>query len=189
MTESLPTSAEQMQDILDIEGIITSPWADYLRSALWGLLAVVLLSCLAALVYYLFKWWQARRDERNLSPAQKAKRALLVLAAAGHLPSAHFAEFYFYLTEIFKTYLETAFRPGTLEKTDADLKAEAEVIAAIAGMPAPALREFLSRAELAKFAKQKFLVAEGEADLSWVRTFVEASNRQAESLTSQKEKK
>ncbi len=83
MTESLPTSAEQMQDILDIEGVITSPWADYLRAALWGLLAVVLLFCLAALVYYLFKWWQARRDERNLLPAQKAKRALLVLAAEG----------------------------------------------------------------------------------------------------------
>ncbi len=184
--EPLPTSAEQMQDILDIEGVITSPWAGYLRTALWVLLAVVLLSCLLALVYYLYKCWRARRDELNLSPAQRAKRALSVLASAGHLQSAHFAEFYFYLTEIFKTYLEGALKREALEKTEADLKAEAESLAGLANMPPAKLREFLSRAELAKFAQQKTLVADGETDLSWVRDFVETTSQKAEPLTSQK---
>ncbi|MBF0106184.1 MAG: hypothetical protein HQM16_12755 [Deltaproteobacteria bacterium] len=73
MKIALPTSVDEMQDILDIEGIFFSRAPDVIRGVLMALLALVAVVCVLFLVKKLARMIGR---QRHLTPAERAIRGL-----------------------------------------------------------------------------------------------------------------
>lgn len=116
MEEPHLPSLEQMTDILDIEGIILLPWKTI---ALYTLPLLILLG-LGLVVWAFLKFLRRRKLSgagRHLSPAEQALWELARLEQQQLVQKGEFKKYYFFLSEIFRRYLEERFQYPAIDKT------------------------------------------------------------------------
>ncbi|MBI2340525.1 MAG: hypothetical protein HYU99_09225 [Deltaproteobacteria bacterium] len=147
-------TVDQMKDILDIEGIFQFPWAKWL--AVLAVLGVALV-LLALLIFALKRWARAARRsaDQNLPPHEKVFLELNRLDKQGFLEKGDFRKYYFFISEIFRRYLEERFGYPALEKTTneltPDLKRTIGLTESLSDLAGGLLRE----ADLVKFARHQ----------------------------------
>jgi len=145
---SLPNSAAEMNDILDIEGIVMPQT----QIALYVIAGVVLLALLIWLSVRLVKWWNARRKlgEEVLKPLVKALRELDRLKQQKFLERGEFRKYYFFASEILRRFIEEEHGYRALEKTTQEIVHDWES----RSMPFDTQRilNFLNESDQVKFA-------------------------------------
>lgn len=163
----------QDADIADIKEPIKA------RPALWPFL---LAAALAALGWYAWRRWKARRLGPNgapiptkpaLPPEVVAERAIGELRASG-LWEKNQAAYYLRLTDIVRAYLEARYAKPVTAMTSVEIerlvKARAQDLQ-IGG----SVRELLTRADLVKFAKVKPAADEGSRDADLAVSLIRAT--------------
>lgn len=170
MNNPLPTSANEMTDILDLQGIITLKWLHTLKIVSLILLSLLVLALLAWLFYKLYKKYFYAQD---LSPDQKALSDLSELKKKKWIEASHWRAFYFSLDEIFRTYLQTQFGLEILDKTFEELHHDWDRLKPLFLLAEQArLDPFLLRAQLIKFAGSSTTPDDAGEDFAFVERFV-----------------
>jgi len=142
----LPT-LEEMTDILDIEDIISFAW-DKLFSAAALILFIVTLLVFA---FFILRWWLKKRAHENrdelLPPHKKVFLELERLDKQKLIERGDFRKYYFFLSEIFRRYIDERFGYPALDKTTYEIL--------------PALKEFVGHSDrLGKIAESFFYNAD-----------------------------
>lgn len=172
MNPGLPQSADDMTDILDIEGVLPDPWAALIRAFLFAavFLAFGLLAFL--LVKKIIKSVSAG-IKKPLSPEEKALQALKRLMQKNYVDQKQWRAFYFSLDEIFRHYLFEKFGLDVLDKTFEELKNDTACLPETFSDGATRqVWEFWERAQMAKFARQELTVEQAQADYAFVEGLV-----------------
>jgi hypothetical protein len=172
MTETLPQSADQMTDILDIEPIFSATSAHTLRMIL-----LALVFCLLLWVLYLFFTWLKTRLKklRAKSPYETAVSSLKALQTEANKNTP---AFYFVLTETLKRYLTFEHNLDVLDRTTPEilpLKTRFQTV--ITEYEWEKFKTLLTRSDEIKFAKAPVTPHEAEEDLKFSEELVESSQR------------
>lgn len=148
--EQLPT-LDEMTDVLDIEEIISFPWDEFFLIA--GLILLVLI--LVIVGYTLIRWWWRRRAHENrdelLPPHKKVFLELERLEKQKFVEREDFRKYFYFLSEIFRRYIEERFGYPALEKTTNEILPD---LISQLGLPdnlEKIAENFLSNADLVKF--------------------------------------
>lgn len=179
MNKNLPQSVEEMQDIIDIAGLVRSSLPDLIHTILIVFLVLIVLVGLIFLVLKIIK----KRKEAGifLSPGQKALQALEKLKKSGCISRKDWSHFYFSLDEILRHYLHEAFHLDVLDKTFEELKASAQQMVQIHdGRFEKIILEFWQRAQFIKFAKQDSNEKLAIQDLAAISQFVKTTGQSHE---------
>ncbi|MCP5468805.1 MAG: hypothetical protein H7A32_06010 [Deltaproteobacteria bacterium] len=123
--DALP-SVDQMQDILDIKGV--GFWD---LSWLFWLVAIGLSIVLILLVVFLIYFFFIKKKSPQaivLTPLQRAYLSLEELEKSQQASKLSVRDFYFRLSEIFRTFLEEELHIMAVEATDEELKRNLNVI-------------------------------------------------------------
>lgn len=179
MSDSLPQSVEEMQDILDIEEIVRSSWPDLIYKTL---MVLFILAVIAGLIFLIRKIVKKKKAaEIFLSPDQKALQALEKLKKSEYISNKSWNQFYFSLDEILRRYLHEAFHLDVLDKTFEELKSFVPQIAQIhGGSFEKIISEFWQRAQFIKFAKQDSDENLAAKDLAAIFQFVKVTGQKHE---------
>jgi hypothetical protein len=187
--QSFP-SPDQMQDILDIEGLIRFPWDKLFH---WILL-VLLLALIAGLAIIFYKWWKKRRSissaDDHLLPHEKVFLEIDRLRKQKLLERGEHRKYYFFLSEILRRYIWESFHYPAPDKTTPEILPDLTSI-----FHDPDLQQlasgFLKRADLVKFANFTPSLEEGVKDtedlLSLVRISVERLKEASKKADNEKE--
>lgn len=171
MNETLPASADQMQDILDIESVLASPWVGMLRSLLWTLV-------IAASVFLLWRVYKfvKRRffgKAKLISPRDQALASLDHLKASRHFTERNWPAVYFALSEAFKRYATDGCGWDILEHTTEEIMASHPDLESIGGQSVfDEAKLFLQRGDMSKFAKVATTPEQVVRDFAFVKNFV-----------------
>ena len=132
MTPDLVDS-QPMRDILDIEGILLSPWPQIISFILWGLLALAFLIGLYFLVCKIWRRLKSHNKDDLLAPYKRALLELDRLEKQNFIGREDWQRYYFFLDEIFRVYLQEQFRLDVLDKTPDELKNNKNLFTNLAG--------------------------------------------------------
>jgi hypothetical protein len=171
MTDALSQSSGDMKDILDIEPVLLSLTAHWIRI---GLAALGILAVLA-LAYASYRYVKKRRAMRitELSPYGRALKDLEALRKSRHYAEREWAPFYFLLTEAFKRFVSGHCGMDVSDKTTEEvirMKVEFARIADEADWER--VKSFLSRGDQVKFAKAEATPVQAAEDFDFVENFV-----------------
>lgn len=171
MNETLPKSAEEMSDILDIESLPPSLWAlafDALKIA--GLVALILVALY--LLYRLFHYLRKRRHP-ELAPYDRVLADLKRIEGRLNEASTAWPDYYFELTHALKRYLQNEPALDALDKTTEEIRREQASYRRVLGdREWQRLLEFLSKSDGIKFAQGAVTAEEAGRDLAWIRALV-----------------
>ena len=161
----LTRNAEDVTDILDIEGPLNQPKDYTLYMIIGG--AVLLL----ALIIYLVtsrkvKYVYIPPDKEALINLQKLEEKSL-------LESGLYQQHYFELTNIFKTYVSKRFNVDAMESTSQELLNKVHSISEVKGKLDEDLNEFCQLTDLAKYAKRAMDDESNARMNDYVKSFVE----------------
>jgi hypothetical protein len=150
--EVIATVAEDRAELHDIRPPEVVPVPNYLLA--WILLGA---AAAAALAFLAWRWWQRPRPAKSISappqPLEVRARAALAALAGESLPAlGRNKEYYSRLSEIVRGYLGERYGVEALECTSSELLSALRALPA-PGLPRDALAEFLSEADLVKFAR------------------------------------
>lgn len=180
MNETLPTSADQMQDILDIESVLASPWIGILKALLWTLV-------IAASVFLLWRVYKFVKRRffstiKILSPREQALTALDHLKASRHFAERNWPAVYFALSEAFKRYATDGCGWDILEHTTEEILASHPDLESIGGQRVfDEAKLFLQRGDMSKFAKVAAIPEQVVRDFAFVKNFVTTASEKRKS--------
>lgn len=179
MNQNLPQSVEEMQDIIDIAGIVRSSVPHLIYTIL---IVFLILAALTGLFFLIRKIIRNKKSaEIFLLPDQKALKALDQLRKSDYISNKLWNQFYFSLDEILRRYLHEAFHLDVLDKTFEELKDFTKQIAQIHdGKFEKMILEFWHRAQFIKFAKQDSNENLAFQDLAAISQFVKTAGQQHE---------
>lgn len=158
-------------DIRDIRGPVGVPRS---RGPLWMIAAAAVL-LLALIVYSLMRWSRGERlaaAEARRPAHEVALESLGKLRRAGLLEQGQQPEFYVRLSGIVREYVEGRFRLRAPEMTTEEFLQEAQSNRDLPAQYRGRLNEFLSEADLVKFARHVPTVDQGEKAYDAAREFV-----------------
>ena len=146
-------NVEAMQDILDIEGIVHFPWAK-----IWALLAFFGGALILLALLVLILRWRAKRKGRGdpdelLPPHKRAFLELDRLDRKGLLEKGEFRKYVFFLSEIFRRYLEERYAYPALEKTTNEMAPDFTRKMGFSKPLSELAEGFFRRTDLIKFAR------------------------------------
>lgn len=171
MNETLPTSADQMQDILDIESVLASPWAGILRALLWALVITVSVFLLWRVCKFVKRRFFGKT--KMISPRDQALAALDHLKASRHFAERNWPAVYFALSETFKRYATDGCGWNILEHTTEEILASHPDLESIGGQRIfDEAKLFLQRGDMSKFAKVPAMPEQVVRDFAFVKNFV-----------------
>lgn len=143
----------QMTDILDIADIVWSPWRDFFLFL--GILFILfLVLMLLWIVWRLYQKYKLK-TEKLLSPDQKVRVALDKLKKKKLLESGEFKKYYYFISEIFRGYLEGRYHYPALEKTTQELSQDLKIQSNLDEVLYMEVISFLQELDLVKFASHK----------------------------------
>lgn len=176
MNKALPQSVEEMQDIVDIEGLVHSSLPDFIYKIL---IVFLVLAVFAGLFFLIRKIIRNKKEKKIfLTPDQKALQALEKLRKSDCIPNKSWNQFYFLLDEILRHYLHDAFHLDVLDKTFEELKASAQQLIQIQDSKfEKMILEFWQRAQFIKFAKQDSNENLAIQDLAAILQFVKTAGQ------------
>lgn len=173
MTPDVPVDSQPMRDILDIEGIILSPWPQIISFILWGLLALVLLVGLYFLVRKMGHYFKSHNKDDLLAPYKRALLELDRLEKQNFIGREDWQRYYFFLDEIFRVYLQEQFHLDVLDKTPDELKNNKGLFVNLAGQSElQKVTSFWERGQIYKFARLPASVAEANQDLTFIKSLI-----------------
>lgn len=145
------------------------------------LLPVVGLGVLIALIVPLLKRVRRRLQERTLSPEVRAQLELERLLAEGLVAQGLFKRFYYGLTGVVRRYFERGYGLRATRQTSQEFLAQLKAEPRIHPEERDALAEFLSLADMIKFAGIQVTALEAEAATRSVQQLLAqaAAHRQA----------
>src|SRR3989338_2520369 len=158
-----------MTDILDIEGIIRFPWKEIFFWVFF-LLGTLLLSYLTYRVYQIIKNRKKINPEDLLSPAERFFLETGRLQQQQFLKNGEFKKYIFFLSEIFRRYLEERFGYPALDKTTAEFLND---IRSQTGLPSEinvlneSLFQLIDQIKFADFSTDSKTVGELTVNLSY----------------------
>lgn len=161
-----------MQDILDIEDIVTSPWPHRLTIVFWILVSILGL----VLLWKLWRWIQKKiklKREKKLLPHELAFARLADLQKKKFLEKKQFYFFYDILSQIFRGYLENQFRFLAIESTSQEIFFHLQKQPLFDFPQKNFIEDFLKRADSVKFAKDIPSIEKAEDDLKKVSEFIQ----------------
>lgn len=168
---NLPSSADQMTDIIEIAGVLPSPflfWSKVVIATLIVLLALLLL-------YWIFKKIiQSIRNRRlSLSADERALSYLTELKKKDFLGQGRIHFYYFRLDEILREFIDAQFGLTTRDQTFEELSEnERKISGVLTANQFKKFQEFWQRAQFAKFAKADSDREQCLADFNMVQRFV-----------------
>ncbi len=176
----------QVIDVFDVKPPINPKltlrelWLRY-RYWLLGLLLAALLAYLLYKLYRKYQQWKQQKDipqELQLPPHVLALKRLKELEEKRLYQKGDFKNFYFYLSEIVRQYLERRFYIRALEATTSELKLLLQASPEITQEWRQRLSDLFDTADLAKFADYKPLPDVAARHLKLAYDFVEATKPQ-----------
>lgn len=171
MTDALTNTAVEMADIFDIEPVLVSPHAHWIRVGL----AVSAAIAVAALLFALFRYVKKRRAAKAvvLSPFERALKELEALRKSRHYAQRDWAPFYFILSETFKRFVTDHCGIDILDRTtDEILKLRSDFTGIADEAFWERMKAFLTRGDQVKFAKAAASPAQASEDFEFVEKFV-----------------
>ncbi|MFH0924901.1 MAG: hypothetical protein V1872_04600 [bacterium] len=171
--KSVMKEGEKAQDIRDIKPLEIIP-RDYKKQFIIGLISlVVILILVGGIILYLKM--RKKAEEIVKRPAHEiAFDKLKRLKEEKLLEDNRFKEYYFYLTEIFKDYLERRYGFLAAERTTEELLPEIERLDITANLKTEA-RAFSKESDLVKYADIIPLIDKAEQDFHWTWGFIEST--------------
>jgi len=172
MTESLPKSIDEMTDIIDIEGILTSSLPDILRTILYAVLILIVVFIL----YKIFKklYVSYKNKKAILSPRDRALKGLEALIKNDLFAKGNSTSYYFLLDEIFRRFLFEEYHCDVLDRTFEELKTNLYVFLPIIKQQEwDKLVEYLGRAQMVKFAKIPANERLAKLDFDYVKSIIQ----------------
>jgi hypothetical protein len=167
MKRVIPESIEQMTDIIDIEGIIHSPWLSFVKTALVIIVLLAVLILISYIIWKLVKRYKAKKAAVVLSPDEEALSGLKSLKNKKYTEQSLWHAYYFDLDEVLRRYIYRRFHVDVLDKTFEEIRLIERKSVHLKGF-----RDFWSRAQMIKFAKMPATVDDCEKDFKVVRDFV-----------------
>lgn len=173
MTPDAPVDSQPMQDILDIEGIIFSPWPQIIEYILWGILVLTLLLGLYFLTRKLWRRFKSHNKDDLLAPYKRALLELDRLEKQGFIGREDWQRYYFFLDEIFRVYLQEQFHLDVLDKTPDELKNNQNLLANLMDQAeSQKLLSFWERGQIYKFARFPASASEATQDLTLIKNLI-----------------
>jgi len=160
-------------DVRDIKGPVTVP-RDY-RPLAWIGVGVLALLGLIALVYRLLNRPRTAQAVRAQPPHEVALAALARLRADRLVEAGRQEEFYVRLSTIVRDYLEARFRLRAPEMTSEEFLQAAQRDPQLLPPQRARLGQFLSEADLVKFARHQPAPADADRAHDAAREFVEST--------------
>lgn len=185
-TEIAKIDTSQVLDIFDIKGPIDTPWTfkEFIQLFYPYILGIIVLTLIIAIIiFYLKKRAQnkplIKLPEKPKDPAHIiAIRALDLLKSKKLWQSGFEKEYYLELTDIIRQYIEDRFGVHTFERTSQEILYSIDILRILEKQVFDQLRNLLTLADLAKFAKYKPLP--NENDLSMKNAYLFIENTKAE---------
>lgn len=173
MTPDVPVDSQPMRDILDIEGIILSPWPQIISFVLWGFLVLAILIGLYFLVRKIGRRLKSHNKDDLLAPYKRALLELDRLEKQNFIGRDDWQRYYFFLDEIFRVYLQEQFRLDVLDKTPDELKNNKSLFANLMGQAEfQKLLSFWGRGQIYKFARLPASTSEANQDLILIKNLI-----------------
>ncbi len=173
---------DKQKDIKDIKKILTIPYD-------WGTLALIILSVLLALaiIYFVYgKFFRKKTSAEEkktikivLPPHKIAYKKLTELESEKLWQSGKIKEYHSRLTEIIREYFEKRFGFNSLEMTSGETLAELQK-RDVSPETLKAVEEFLSNADLVKFAKFQPMPTVNEAMMKEAYKIIDLTKREEE---------
>jgi hypothetical protein len=170
IVDSLLAPAGGGAELRDVKAPVAVP-RDY-RPLWWALGALVALLAAGALVY---RFFNRARAQAALSPRpadEVALEALARLRRDGLLEKGEQVEFYVRLSSIIRAYLENRFHLRAAEMTTEEFLQAAQKARELSQKHRPLLGQFLSEADLVKFARHRPRMEDAERAYEAAREFV-----------------
>ncbi|EKD42547.1 MAG: hypothetical protein ACD_73C00111G0005 [uncultured bacterium] len=167
---NLPNDASQMQDVIDIEGVFTHAWIDYLPVFFVSLGIIFFL----ILLILLFKKWQKKKASReeNLKPDERFYADINRLMIQNLIEKGETKKFYFFISEIARRFISDYFQYPALDKTQSEIEAEFIRNSVLDAGKALAIGNFLSKAEKIKFGGFVITTEEVKNDVHFLKSWV-----------------
>jgi hypothetical protein len=170
IVDSLLAQAGEGAELRDVKAPVAVP-RDY-RPLWWALAALVALVGLGALVYRIFNRARAQAALPPRPADEVALEALARLRRDGLLEKGEQVEFYVRLSSIVRTYLEDRFHLRAPEMTTEEFLQAAQKAPELSQKHRPLLGQFLSDADLVKFARHQPRIEDAERAYEAAREFV-----------------
>lgn len=170
IVDSLLAKAGEGADLRDVKAPVAVP-PDY-RPLWWALGALAALLALGAAVYRFFNRARAKAAIPPRPADEVALEALARLRRDGLLEKGEQVEFYVRLSSIIRTYLENRFHLRAPEMTTEEFLQAAQKAPELSQKHRPLLAQFLSDADLVKFARHQPRPEDAERAYEAAREFV-----------------
>ena len=165
----MPVSADQMQDIIDIEGVFNYSWVPQLKIAF--VILGLLLLCLF-LYWVVKKFLTRKKDEDSVLPDIQFYNDLKKLEMQDFVTKKEERKLYFFLSEALRRFIDRHFYYQALDKTFTEIENEFLIARATEIVSAEEVRRFLKRAEEIKFAGNTVNPEEVAQDFKSLRQWV-----------------
>jgi hypothetical protein len=165
----LNRNADDVTDILEVEGVAAVPLSVEVILMISGGVLVVLILIIIVFV-------RRKKNKESavvLPPYEEAKKQLGVLKHRNLIETGAYKDHFFELTEILKHYISRRFDVDASEATTAELLERVTVISEIEGELKEALPDFCEKTDLIKFAKMTLDESSNGMLNEYVDSFVE----------------
>ena len=172
VSDTLP-SVDQMTDILDIEPILPAPYRYLFDHG--GTILIVLLA-IALMIWLLKRPRKVKptNPEEMLSPWDKALLEIKKLEQQKLLEKGDYRKFYFFISEIFRRYLDERFHYPAIDKTTSEISRELTGLS-FAKQDEGRINNFLSQGDQIKFANASSTINQAKEDSEWLVSFIQKS--------------
>ncbi|MBU0505023.1 hypothetical protein KJ708_03430 [bacterium] len=167
MKRVIPESIDQMTDIIDIEGIVHSPWLSFLKTALVIAVLLFVVALVSYIIWKIVKKIKAKKEALYISPDEEALSGLSRIKNKKYLEQNQWQYYYFDLDEVLRRYIFRRFHVDVLDKTFEEIRFIEKK-----NVHLKSFRDFWSRAQMIKFAKRPSTPDDCEKDFKVVRDFV-----------------
>ena len=164
--------SQQGADIRDVKPPLTLP-----ANFLWLLFAFLMLAMLA-FAWFVRPWLRRRKRERPaarvppVSPWVRALKDLELLRQAGLVAGGRQKDYYTRLSDILRRYIEDRFEIPAPEMTTPEFLSQMMTETRLSVSQKDAIRAFLERCDMVKFAKYLSNEHEAEQSFALVKAFV-----------------
>ena len=191
---TLVLDSAQQNQIFDIKAPFEAPWT--LSEFLSENYPYLLLGLLLIALIFVVLWYIRKRKNKEVIPVKKvvpkeaahiiALRELASLKDKKLWQNDRVKLYYIELSDIIRNYIENRFKVATLEQTSSEIYDSVERSKVLSSEQLEQLKQVLSTADMAKFAKAKPLANENDLALKNTYSLIEETKLIAQSLESEK---
>ena len=193
---TLVLDSTQQNQIFDIKAPIEAPWT--LSEFLSENYPYLLLGLLLIALIFAVLWYLKKRKNKEVIPVKKVvpKEAahIIALRDLDSLKDKKLWQndrvklYYIELSDIIRNYIENRFKVSALEQTSSEIYDSVERSKVLNSEQLEQLKQVLSTADMAKFAKAKPLANENDLVLKNTYSLIEETKLIAQSIASEKPK-